>query len=88
MRRSDFIGRLERYLDIVNQRDQRIISALYTTLNLEEITRLGLIYGKRFLVDDWLRVWEVWMVKHHLRRLLGRGAIELVDGKYISLERT
>lgn len=43
---------------------------------------MGLIYGEKYLADDWLRAWEELMVKKHLKRLAGKGLVSLVNGRY------
>lgn len=80
--RKDFLLQAESFLEIIDSRDQKILSALSTPLTLKEIAGLGLIYGKKYLADDWVRAWEEVMIKKHLRRLANRGMVKLVKGKY------
>jgi hypothetical protein len=44
---------------------------------------MGLIYGRKFLVDDWLRAWDALAVKKHLQRLIARGAVTCRDGVFL-----
>ncbi|MFZ5597753.1 MAG: MBL fold metallo-hydrolase [Bacillota bacterium] len=71
---DEFKQRLEKFLDIINIRDAKILAALSTgPMNRKELSSLGLIYDRRYLVDDWLRAWEELMVEKHLKRLVGMG---------------
>lgn len=82
--RREFLLMLENYLEIIDKRERRILSALSEPLSLEEITARGMVYGSpKFLVDRWVRVWEELMVSHHLKRMLDRGLITSADGKYV-----
>ncbi|MFZ5648310.1 MAG: MBL fold metallo-hydrolase [Bacillota bacterium] len=82
--RREFLSLLEKYLEIIGEREQKILAALAVPLSLKEITGQGLIYGSpKFLVDQWVWVWEEMMVKHHLKRMLDRGVISFDEGKYV-----
>jgi len=43
---------------------------------------MGLIYGKKFLVDEWVLAWDALTVKKHVERLSAKGVITCVDGEY------
>lgn len=81
--RKDFLNQIENYLKIISERDKKIISVLSSPLNLKEIAELGLIYGKKYTVDDWIRAWEELTVKKHLKKLLDKGMVIRFKGKYI-----
>lgn len=79
---DEFKRRLEKFLEIIDIRERDIARALEKPMNLEEISSLGLIYGKRYLVDDWVRAWELLMVKKHLERMIGEEMVSLANGYY------
>jgi hypothetical protein len=47
---------------------------------------MGLIYGKKFLVDEWVRAWDMGAVKKHIDRLTARGMIIFSNGRYVKLK--
>jgi len=67
--REEFRAGIERYLAVIDERDKKILSVLSAPLSLEEVARLGLIYGRRFHVDAWVYMWEFITIKKHLQRL-------------------
>lgn len=82
--RREFISQMERFLGIITKRDNTIINSLKTPLSLREITELGLIYGKRYHIDEWLWAWEMLGVHKHLKRLVDSGLISFMNGKYLA----
>lgn len=80
--RKEFRAGLDAYLEKIAGRDRRIASALEIPLTLKEIAELGLIYGKQFLVDQWVRAWEELMVAKHLERMVNRGDLAFDGEKY------
>ncbi len=80
--RAEFRHRLDAYLAIIEQREQRILSALTEPLDAKQVAALGLIYGKKYLVDDWVRAWEEVAVEKHLRRLVRKGLAVCRNNKY------
>jgi hypothetical protein len=45
---------------------------------------MGLIYKKKFLVDDWIYMWNKIMMKKHLQRLVKHGAVLKKGERYIA----
>lgn len=83
--KSEFLSRLEEFKSRIFERDKDILKFLRSRKNgatLNEITSQGLIYGKKFLVDEWLYMWEKIMVKKHLMRLEKLGFVCLEADKY------
>jgi hydroxyacylglutathione hydrolase len=79
---TDFQAGLRRYLEIIDQRDESILHALNEPRPLADICSLGLIYGKKFLIDEWVRAWNALAVKKHLDRLAKKGLIRCSEGVY------
>ena len=78
--RRDFQARLKGYLEIIDRRDETILNALVQPRPLEDICSMGLIYGKKFLVDEWVRAWDALAVQKHLDRLIAGGMAQCADG--------
>jgi len=82
--KTEFKSKLEAYLDIIECRDQKILSKLSKPLTLKELSELGIFYGRRFLVDDWIRAWEEMSIRKHLERLLDQKKIvDTPGGGYV-----
>ena len=80
--RDDFQLGLRKYIEIIKKRGDRILAALAKPLSLKDLCSLGLIYGKKFIVDEWVRAWDALTVKKHLDRLLTNGMITYSNSKY------
>lgn len=80
--RGDFQMALRKYIEIIAKREERILAALAEPISLEDLCSMGLIYGKKFLIDEWVHAWDSLTVKKHLDRLLIRGMITYSSGKY------
>jgi glyoxylase-like metal-dependent hydrolase (beta-lactamase superfamily II) len=82
--RDEFHRGLRKYIEIIKKREDRILAALAKPVSLKDICSLGLIYGKKFLVDEWVRAWDALTVKKHLDRLLTNGMITYSNSKYFN----
>ncbi len=82
VRREDFLAGLERFLAMIDERDERIRSLLKKPLTLEEIAESGPIYGRKYHSAAWVYMWEYLMVKKHVERMTARGRINDVGGRY------
>lgn len=71
--RAEFCRLLESYLEVIDSRERKILATLSQPVTLGEIAGMGLIYGEKYLVDDWLRAWEELMVKKHLNSWPAKG---------------
>jgi hypothetical protein len=40
------------------------------------------IYGKPFLIDEWIRAWDALTVQKHHDSLLAKGMVACSDGQY------
>jgi glyoxylase-like metal-dependent hydrolase (beta-lactamase superfamily II) len=80
--KKEFREGLDAFLEIIDAREQRIASALERPLARKDIAGLGLMYGKKFLVDAWVRAWEEIMVAKHLDRMVDRGELTFDGEKY------
>ena len=83
--RDDFRTAIKKYIETIDQRDQLILAAIDEPASLEKLHSMGLIYGKKFLVDEWVRAWDMGAVKKHLDRLAARGMILFSNGRYVKL---
>ena len=63
---------IQKYLDVIYQRENRLLESLAEKpLTIEEITNLGIIYGKREVSGAWdLSLSEKMMMKKHIERLV------------------
>jgi glyoxylase-like metal-dependent hydrolase (beta-lactamase superfamily II) len=78
-------ARIHRYVDVIRQREERILDFLVSgPRHLDEIVAQGIIYGKRTVTDGaWeLSLSEKSMIRKHLDRLEGHGAVKMEDGFY------
>lgn len=80
--RDDFQRSLKKYIEIIAEREARIMAALAEPVSSNDLCAMGLIYGKKFLVDEWVRAWDALTVRKHLDRLSAGGAIACTAGKY------
>lgn len=81
--RKDFLADLDRFIEIIDQRDRKILSVLTRPLSLQEIVDQGLIYGSKYHVDAWIYMWEFIMIKKHVRRMIRRGQINDLGDKFM-----
>ena len=54
------------------------------TLQTPEIAACGLIYSKKYHSDAWIYMWEFIMIKKHVRRMVDRGQIRDLGGKFVT----
>ena len=80
--RQDFIFGLKKFIKVIDDRDNRILSLLAKPLSMKEIVDKGPIYGRKYHIDDWVYMWEYLMVKKHILRMAERGQILDLGGTY------
>ena len=80
--------RLEAYLRVISQRDERILDFLSQQRTLEEMVEQALIYGGFPYAPELLRYWEGQMVLKHLQRLIQRGLVRQRDDTYTRTSAT
>jgi len=85
LNRDDFRTGMDRYLAVIDKRDDKILSAISSPLSLEEVARLGLIYGSRFHVDAWVYMWEFVTIKKHLKRMQRQGRVSRTGDKFVAV---
>jgi hypothetical protein len=71
-------------IKIIKKREEPILAALDEPISLKDLCSMGLIYGKKFLVDEWVCAWDALTVKKHLDRLLINGMITYSNSKYFN----
>ncbi len=81
---EEFREKLDTFLRKIDERDHKILTCLDRPKGVDEIARCGVIYHTRFHVDAWIYMWNLIMVKKHLRRLLQQGRIIEADDKYVA----
>jgi hydroxyacylglutathione hydrolase len=76
LNRKDFLTGLDKFIEIIDSRDQKILSLLTKPISLQEIVDQGLIYNSKYHVDAWIYMWEFIMIKKHVQRMINRGQIK------------
>lgn len=69
---DDFATRLDDFLEVIYQRERKVLELLEQGLTLEEMARCGVIYNPKFHIDPWVYMYEVAMIRKHLERLRRR----------------
>lgn len=82
LKKEEFVNRLEKFLDIIERRDIKVLSVLGQPMDLNEIANMGLFYARKFLIDEWVRVWNAIKTRKHLERLERRGIVKQREGKF------
>lgn len=67
--RTEFRARLERFLEVIGQRQERLIALLEAGVKPGDIPRHGLLYPPKYQVDPWIAMWERIAVRKHLELL-------------------
>lgn len=67
--KSEFRQAMERYLGIIDKRDQVIEKYVRQGMNFEELTNIGIFYPKNMLNNPILKTWERSGIRKHLHRL-------------------
>lgn len=71
--RQDFRARLERFLNVIEQRETKLAGLLELGMNLAQVLEQGIVYPPRYQVDPWVRMWEIISVRKHAERLAKKG---------------
>ncbi len=79
---NDLENRFVRYLDVVFQREDKIIAALAEPQSLDQLTALKIVYGINTNMDDLLWFMEKVSMEVHLKRLMELGQVKFEDGMY------
>ncbi len=67
--KAEFKQEMEKYLAIIDKRDELIDKYVRQGLNFEELTNLGIFYPKKTLTNTILKTWERSGIRKHLQRL-------------------
>ncbi|KKK37895.1 beta-lactamase [Mesobacillus campisalis] len=67
--RREFIAAMERYLTVIDKRDELVGKYVRQGLNFEELTSLGIFYPKKALQRPLMKTWERSGIRKHLDRL-------------------
>ena len=67
--KQEFIEAMDKFLNIIDQRDETIEKYLRQGMNFEELTNIGIFYPKKILSTMILRTWERSGIRKHLQRL-------------------
>ncbi len=84
LERGDFFAGLDRFIEIIDKRDRKILAVLTRPLSLQEIVDHGLIYNSKYHVDAWIYMWEFIMIKKHVRRMIDKGQLNDLGNNFIS----
>ena len=84
LNRKDFLAGLDRFIEIIDERDRKILSVLQKPLSLKEIVDQGLIYGRKYQVDAWIYMWEFLMIKKHVRRMIAGGLLRDLGDRFVT----
>ncbi len=67
--RDEFQSGVERFLNIIYDRQERLVTLLEKGVQPEDIPRHGLLYSPKYQVDPWIAMWERIAVRKHLELL-------------------
>ncbi len=81
---DDVEGHLQRYLDVFEARDRKLLALLSTKRTLEELVDLSPFYGGYPYAEELLRYWEGQMVRKHLDGLIAEGRVRRMDDGFIA----
>lgn len=74
---------LQRFLDVFDERDRRIVALLDRPRSLAELTEAAPIYGGFPYAGRVLRYWEQQMIGKHLQELESQGQVERVGEQFV-----
>ncbi|MCH6268101.1 MBL fold metallo-hydrolase [Neobacillus citreus] len=67
--KAEFTEAMDKFLAVINRRDEIIEDYIQQGLSFEEITKIGIFYPKSSLTNPLLNTWERSGIRKHLRRL-------------------
>ncbi|UCH88366.1 MAG: MBL fold metallo-hydrolase [Thermoplasmata archaeon] len=81
--RSDFLAGLDKFMAIIDERDEKIIEVLKTgPIPLTDLVKRSIVYHARHVEDKFTYLWEWLHLERHLERLIKAGRIEEDGGEY------
>ncbi|MEH7277097.1 MBL fold metallo-hydrolase [Neobacillus vireti] len=67
--KQEFMEAMDKFLAIIDQRDEAIDKYVHKGMNFEELTNIGIFYPKKILNTIIIRTWERSGIRKHLHRL-------------------
>lgn len=67
--KQEFKQAMDKFLGIIDQRDELITKYVHQGLTFEELTSIGIFYPQRLLTSNRLKGWERSGIRKHLKRL-------------------
>ncbi len=80
--KEDIQKRLHNYLNIIYQKEERLISSLKQPMTLDQLTDLVIFYGEIKNYFRLFKMWEKMAIFVHLQRLIGLDEVKQVDDYY------
>ena len=80
--KGDIAQLAEEYLDIINQRERRLVSFLEEPRSINEIVNQWIIHKKEYQPRYFFEFAEKGMIMKHLERLIKKEKLLTTDGKY------
>jgi glyoxylase-like metal-dependent hydrolase (beta-lactamase superfamily II) len=77
-----FEGLAEAYIDVIRRREEKLLDALESPLNLDEIVERWIIYGRERKPRYFFDLGEREMMRKHLERLVGSGRVMKKEDRY------
>ena len=77
-----FEGLAEAYIDVINRREKKLLDALESPMNLDEIVERWIIYGREREPRYFFDLGEREMMRKHLERLVGSGRVMKTGDRY------
>jgi len=75
----------DQYLRIIDEREKKLLTLLEKPKTLEEISRVGIVYGKQYEPNTFFASGERLIIEKHLRRFKGCRLISEKGGKYFRI---
>lgn len=85
--RDEFAAGLEIFLSVIEKRDTIILKELSRPHTVRELSQKGLIYDRKFLIDEWIFMWNEIMLKKHLLRLVRNGLVVETEEGFIARQQ-
>ncbi|HYB99988.1 MAG TPA: MBL fold metallo-hydrolase [Candidatus Limnocylindrales bacterium] len=83
--RDDLVGAIDRYTDVLWQRDRALLELCRQPRTIEEIAERCIVYRKPYPQLPWQPHVEKVMMAQHAQRLIELGEMKLEDGRYRTL---
>lgn len=82
---GDIHERLDRYADVVHDRDRRLLEFLGHPRSISEIIGRTIVFGRRWDPPEMFEFFEGMMIEKHLERLERQGLVSLRDGYWAAV---